>query len=148
MTSPSRLYRSHSTGFLCELHTDRWRCFALCESPSAENLRTTTLEWCVKRATTESWGREEGKVETCGKTAKVGHGDTGPGNTKKCIRLMLLDMKYSKLPPGPSKRVISFFPFSCLYVNLVHLNFLVKLGNVSIKTFNIIAKMNVRCYIF
>ena len=36
----SRLFRSRNAGFLCELHSGlslRWRCFALCESPSAEN---------------------------------------------------------------------------------------------------------------
>lgn len=35
-----------------------------------------------------------------------------------------------------------------IHLNLVDLNFLVKLANVSIKTFNFIAKINVRCYSF
>ena len=41
---PSRLFRSCSAGFLCELNSGsslRWRCFALCEWPNVENWRTT-----------------------------------------------------------------------------------------------------------
>ena len=51
---PSSLFRSRSTDFLCELQAVRRRCFTLCESPSAENWRTTAPEImrrrCVKRA--------------------------------------------------------------------------------------------------
>ena len=56
---PSRLFRSRSAGFLCELHTWRRRCFSLCESPSVENWWTTALEIirrrCVKRASVCSY---------------------------------------------------------------------------------------------
>ena len=55
------LFGSHSTGFLCELHSSlflRRRCFALCEWPMAENWRTTAAEimqlLCVKGATVGS----------------------------------------------------------------------------------------------
>ena len=43
VTSPSRLFRSHSASFLCELHSGsslRRSCFSLCESPLVENWRT------------------------------------------------------------------------------------------------------------
>ena len=58
---PSHLFRSRSAGFLWELHSIsslRRRCFALCESPLAENWRTNAAEImqhpCVKRATVTS----------------------------------------------------------------------------------------------
>ena len=44
---PSRLFRSRSVGFLCELHSGsslRRRCFTPCESPSGENWRTGAAE--------------------------------------------------------------------------------------------------------
>ena len=54
---PSRLFRSCSACFLCELHSGsslRWRFFALCESPMAENWQTKSPETMqhrhVKRA--------------------------------------------------------------------------------------------------
>ena len=50
----SRLFKSCSAGFLCELQAVRWRCFGLCESPSAENWQTTApvkmQRRCVKWA--------------------------------------------------------------------------------------------------
>ena len=38
----SRLFRSRSSGFLCEFMAVRRRCFALCESPSTENWSIAT----------------------------------------------------------------------------------------------------------
>ena len=44
---------------MCELHTWRQRCFTLCESPSADNWRTTAPEImrrrCVKRASVKPY---------------------------------------------------------------------------------------------
>ena len=59
MTWPSHLYRSHSTGFLCELHSGlslRQSCLALCEQTMAENWWTSDAtimqQFRAKRATT------------------------------------------------------------------------------------------------